>query len=334
MSHERDWVSLFDHLLKQAGWCHDSSSARYKQIQEVVFGGELINATILLLQSLTPVRVGLLDGQARAIALYYYLLKLAPSMDGKVVPLTDVVTESHAHKHWTLALTGEHAACHVHRCNEGNATMEDVEELQQKSKESMERLMSKFDSLSNVTPYSLSDCVCTIVTKAMHLKQARGITFHDHVIAMFKFFVREIGVFDKRLASKVFQKMQVSSSDDDSLFTKIYTFQGDLLFPRLKGQYKGPSPQVLVLMLIVGAALADERNMLSLKHCLNKEWLVPIVDPYQVHGIALEDLHPGTFVNPSMKETWYLSELHLVCNKTKIVCFFMKGSRMRVCFSL
>ena len=324
---EKDWVKLFDHLLKQSGWWKDSSSTKYKQIQDEVFGGELINATILLLQGLTPVRIGFLDGQARAVAMYYYLLKVLPSMDGGFSPLTSMVTQAHACQHWTLLRTSEIAACHVHRCLDGNVTVEDAEELRKKSKESMEVHMSKFETLSTITPYSLSDSIGAVIRNATHLEREPDINFHDHVIKIFKFILREIRVYDSRLATKIFKKMETAAGNDvEVLFTEIYTFKGDLLFPRLKGQYKGPSPQVLVLMLVLGAMLADERNVLLIQHCMNKEWLVPITDKQQVHGAALENLHPGTFVNPSIKETWYLSKLHLVSSETSSSCLICESN--------
>ena len=185
--------------------------------------------------------------------------------------------------------------------------------------------MLKYETLSTTTPYSLSDSIRAVITEATHLEREPGINFHDHVTRIFKFILREIRVYDSCLATKIFKKMETAAGGDvEALFTEIYTFKGDLLFLRLKGQYKGPSPQVLVLMLVLGAMLADKRNVLLIQHCMNKEWLVPITDEQQVHGAALENLHPGTFVNPAIKETWYLLKLPLVSSETSSAYCFSK----------
>ena len=102
---EGDWAALFKDLLKQSRWCDDMGSERCEIILNDVFGGELINATILLFQGLTSVWFGFMDGQGRMAAIHYYERKVTPYMDGTVVPLSKTMDLRQARKRWTIQNT-------------------------------------------------------------------------------------------------------------------------------------------------------------------------------------------------------------------------------------
>ena len=323
LRHERDWELLFDHLLKKSGWWGETRGKEGERIVEEVFGGEIVNATTMLLQGLSPVRVGFLDGQARMTALHYYLRQVQPSVVGTLAPLWEP-TRREEKDQWTIARTGREAVCTVHTVeSEGSVTYADVHRFRESSKKCMDILMSTYESLSSITPYNLSDCIMKMINTTLKVKKAPNVALPTHVHGLYKFVLKEMWTYDKRLSSKLFEKVVKAGGEHkekaedavEDLFRKIYKFGSTKVFPSLNNQYKGASAELLVLMLILGAGLADTTNMLYLRNCIQKEWLVPIVESRQVRGIEIESLHPGTFVNPTMKSTWYYSKLHLVGNQ-------------------
>jgi hypothetical protein len=330
-------------------------SERCEIILNDVFGGELINATILLFQGLTSVRFGFMDGQGRMAAIHYYERKITPYMDGTVVPLSKTMDLRQARKRWTIQNTGTPAMCYVITdvAMEGPVTANFLSVARSRSKAWMDTLMTKLDCLNSMTPSNLSDCLCGMIDA---VTEANGGTLMDKVAVaiaemqettketasemqsklaewsvtvkkMFLYVIWWIHLYDKHLSNKVFEKMNMSKTKKyeeeiyvRDLFKKVYDPDATKSFPSLFSKIKRPSPEVTVLMLTVGTALADPLSRLYLRQCMNKEWVVPILESEQVEGVNVKMLHPATFVNTSGKKSTYLSEMHNVRKPSRGSC--------------
>ena len=86
----------------------------------------------------------------------------------------------------------------------------------------------------------------------------------------------------------------------------------NVLFPGLQARKTGVSIELIGLMVLLGCAKVDKTSMLHLESCMNKQWIVPVIDPAQVSGVAISELHPGTFVNESIPEAWFYAQLYAV----------------------
>jgi hypothetical protein len=317
-----DWTGLFSHLLVRSKWCDEPSGERFDIILNQLFGGQLVNATVFLLHALTPIRFAFMDGQARMTTLHYVLRKLVPRIDGGVAPISHLTDKEIKVK---LSQTSQPAVCiFAQDDNDGGPiTVEFMSSLRGNSRKEMDKLTKTKQDLITMTPSNLSDAIVEMMDSVPHSEQPITVSnLLQRVDDMFLHVIATLRKFDKPLSNKIFRKIRgadVLESDEkfiadvfEKLHPKPKAKQTRKIFPSLLSNPTGGSTELTVLMYMVGAALCSTNSRRYLKQCMHKEWVVPIVDPAQVHGVPLDRLHKGTFVNPSMKVDQYQNELHNV----------------------
>ena len=334
-----DWRTLFDHLSQRTGWMEKEQSTSDQLLKEV-FGGELVNATVLLFQSMSKIRFGFLDGQARMMALYHFSRKVYPGLD-HVHALSNAVSVDDLKKCWSLSNTGNLALCTIiqrQKTNQDNVvSKESVKHLNELSKRLLDRLLLRYGHLKSVTPSNLSDCIgqlkyVMIEWKSTEIpgennqeRRLRDLSLNMREI--FMIILKQLVSYDKVVAGNLFglDRLKQHAELAEHEFLRL-VYEGrfptapkliKVLFPALGSRKTGISLELLVLMILLGCAAIDKESMQCLDCCINKQWIVPVVDKDQVGGIAISDLHLGTFVNDSIPETWYYSKLFKVSLKIK-----------------
>ena len=333
LRHERDWRLLFNHLLQQTGWIA-SKEITSDAFLEQVFGGELVNGTVLLFQSLCKIRFGYLDGQARIMALYHFSRKVYPGLNN-LFPLSQLTQNiDELKKSWSLRKTGEEAICTiVHgptQVTTGIVSQECVLKLNALSKDLLEHLIHSSRYLKYVKLSSLSDCIRRLKSVPIDWKYTnfpdeeapirKLMDLSQNMKAIFMSVLKVLVSYDTDLAENLLDarllKEQKELSEEEFLEyvygQRLPTVSKQLLFPALQSRRPGVSIELIGLLALLGCAKADTTSMLHLESCMNKQWIIPVVDSSQVGGVAISDLHVGTFVNESIPEAWFHAQLYAV----------------------
>lgn len=326
-----DWEKLFGHLMVKARLCKEEGDEIYSEILHNWFGNEVVNAVALLLQGLTPVRFAFLDGQCRITSLYYFQRKIIPRLEGGFDPLLEATKlgSEEIRQRWTLSKTGTLAKCTVHLVLDNPTpalAKSEISDLKAASLEIMRDLMNGIKLLAAVVPNNLSDCVGQMIDEspyweripdAMQLAQTGMTDMFKHVLLII---YRYENLLPRKLFTKLSIPKELYDKPDDFVkfvYNKIYTGGKIKLFPSLKSRlHNGSAPELMVLMLVLGVALVKDKAMESLRRCINKEWIVPIVEARQVNDIPIERLHPATYVNFKHEITWYKSNLYAVSDQS------------------
>jgi hypothetical protein len=203
-----------------------------------------------------------------------------------------------------------------------NVSQACIKTLKEASKKLMDDLMSKWDTLNHVSLTNLSDCICAMIyyrTTEMTVAENNATQIPHTLHDMFVHVLTTIRLFDKRLREILFNRIKIDQTPGltdaayiTSLFKNIYKAGTNKVFPSLQSPIHGGAPQMTVLMMIIGTALVNRRSAKILERCMHKEWMVPIVDARQVHGIAIDRLHPGTYISGSGSRTWFHENGYLV----------------------
>ena len=332
---QTDWRLLFNHLLERTDWTVNSKITSDILLDEV-FGGELVNATVLLFQSLCKIRFGFLDGQARIMALYHFSRKVYPGLNN-LFPLMQATQDiEKVKKNWSLMKTGQDAICTiVHGPKQGTGgfiSQACVLKLNDLSKTLPDHLIYGTRRLKYVKMSSLSDCIRRLKSVQVDWmyteeadKQTQSRKLMDlsrNLNVVFMAVLKVLVTFDPDLAENLLDanllEIQQNLTEEQFLDhvygqrTPTPPSRRSVLFPSLHHRKSGVSYELIGLMTLLGCAKVDELSMLLLESCINKQWIVQIVNPLQVGGVALSDLHLGTFVNESIKEAWYFAQLYAV----------------------
>jgi hypothetical protein len=297
-------------------------------ILNMLFGGELENGTILLLQALTPVRFAFLDGQARMSAMHFYERKLLPSLYNTVTPLFSL---DRVFRSWSLSHTSTPAECIFLTWNgegDGSVSADILDEMKRSSKHAINLKTAALGDLSSMSPPCVSDFVSHMLANGLKsYTPCTASQLPDRVENTFYDVFCELRKFDVELSRKMLRgfniptKLTKEKEIVDFAFNKTYGKMTSKRFQSLKKPPGGGSTcaHTHLIMAILGAVMCDSTSLGYLKRCMDKDWIIPITDSSQVHGVPLNELHPGTFVNDSIDGTWFLGELHLVSDDPQSV---------------
>jgi hypothetical protein len=329
LGHERDWEMLYVRLLGQSRWCDEPHGSKFNFILNTVFGGELHNATIFLLHGLTPVRFAFLDGQARMSSLYYYERKLLPSLLDNFVPLSSIPESD---TRWSLSTTSVPAFCRIVANNNHAAAVsnDEIALMKKHSKKEMLNKMLHQDALNTMAPTNLSDFISDMLSAEM--KSFQPIVANDmpaYVKSMFLKVLKHMKTFDTRLAGKLFRKIKINhflmANDDEYAKAVLEKLDpppkpGKKELKRYKSLVSAPrgeSPELTLMMYILGTTLSNQNCMKYMKRCIDREWVGSKQNNSHVHDIAMNKIHPGTVVNAFQNQEW--REWWLVSLSTVII---------------
>jgi len=332
LASEDDWKLLFVQLLIVYNFGPDVDLDWFDYILEHVFKNELQNATVVLLQSLSPIRFAFIDGQSRITSVHHYLRKVVPHIDGTLSSLQEAsrLSKSDFEKTWTLSMTASPADCEIFTlpstCGERFVSRRFLTEMRKISKRCMEKQMLARATFNSVVPNNLSDCVTEMIEERPKDDIIVGLTISDKLEKMFKHVLRTIGRFDKMLqrrllGSKLYEVVKNKSGDEyaTEIYNRIRTVGKRRTHPSLKSKSKKAGGELMVLMLVLGTALYDVKATRYLETCINTEWLVLLS---RLTGLPSEELpekfHEGTFFDKSLDDkVWFHSKLYLVSSSEK-----------------
>jgi len=303
---EKDWWSLYLQLVGSSGYTvlapsGASTEAVGTYLLEKMFGGELVNATILFFQAQCPVRFAFLDGQARMASVHYYIRKILPGPDGTRLPLLSQF--GMAMEEWTLRKTGRIASCRVIVPEEENWGAPALEgylwllrerslALQNEQLEQREQLVTRLDSMAKITPTTFSDVLLRVVGAVRTTAQQHGIgepytvaTMHDAVREVMKTVCswlarKEVGVLAKLTKnSNVAVRAEGQGVEEyaEAIYATLFGKPDSqvVMFPSLKGKRSGLfNLQILVIML--GVTAGDSGSTSYLEDCIQKDWRAPL----------------------------------------------------------
>lgn len=333
LRNQADWESLFKHLMVESGWCEESDTTSMELILSDIFGNECQSAVALLLQGLSPIRFAFMDGQSRMASMYHFERKIVPLEDGNCIPLLGVsgLSLEQISGRWNTTETGQLAVCSMYLPPVEHAgkfvTREFLSLLRQVSKENTVCMDANHAKLQSMSPSNLNDCIIEMIDE--NPGREHPISVRNLLVDLTNAFlhviktVRHYGTLvQRRFLGK--DTISILLKLDDEEFAKqclkmIYTAGDRVIFPSLRTKSKSKASEFMVLMLVLGAALVDDFSAVRLKTCINQDWIVPINCMKTKYRIAPDDLHAGTFVDPSNPDTeWFSSKLYLVsCMRMK-----------------
>lgn len=326
---EENWFDLFYHLLDQSKLCHPEQVHTFFSN---VFGGELHNAVGLLLQGLTPVRFSFLDGQGRITSLHYYLRRTIPRRDGKVYPIIKIpkleLDATDVMVNWNIARSGVEATCYFFlemardTNDEEEVSNEKMVELNKNSKVRMDSLVKEKKRYTSIVTTNLSSVIFELLEEntCQPIDELANVLTSKRVIEKCKFVLIKLYDVDEFLRAKLFGQdtwkntIKGNMSKHNKLDEAVFELLGSNMtkvFPSLLNQHS-KSPVAVVLLYILVALLDDPDSCRCFRGCMSRDWITPIETPLQVGGVALHDLHPGTFVNESMDLCWFYPALYKV----------------------
>lgn len=328
LRYQDDWESLFKHLLVKSGWCHASDVTSMESALSHTFGNECQSAVALLLQGLSPIRFAFMDGQSRMASMYHFERKTIPLADGNCKPLVAAsgLSLEEISGRWSTTPTAELALCYVYLPppNDDGKTVAKsfLSRLREISKKNTVVMDSHHAKLQSVSPSNLNDCIVEMIDKNPARKKP-PVNIRDLLVDLENAFlhviktVRHYGVLVQQrfLGNDTIMKLQ--KLDDDSFAKQtlemIHPAGKRKIFLSFKTRSKSKAPEFLVLMLVLAAALVDESSAELLQNCINQDWIVPINGMEIEYEVTSDDLHGGTFVDPSRCDIeWFLSKLYLV----------------------
>ncbi len=321
---EGDWQKLFDHLLMKSGWMTGVYDKMLpKRILNQVFGGELVNGTILLFQSLCPVRFGFLDGQSRMVSMHYYIRKLVPTTEsGKPGAISKVMSEFRPRQHWTLEKGGNDASCIIIIPSPEEfgkpATTKYVWYLRELSKIWLDKLMDRLENLSSMTPSNFGDVVLRLLSNIKTNMDSFGPPYIiANLTGKVKARIKDIFMWMLKEEEDVFFRLYGhDKTTDEDAYKRL--FKTSRVFPSLSGQRKEGGYELLVLLPVLAALSSNHKMILYLEDCVNKEWIVPVLQDGEVCGVNCSDLHQGTYVCYGKGDNYFLSRYYAVSTALEI----------------
>lgn len=337
----QDQQSFCHQLLLKLGWLlPDQDQTAAKTLIQELFGTECYHACSLLLQALTPLRLGFLDGQARMTSLSHFARMLVPDAIVGVRPLIglDPVFDEKVRSNWSLGNTSCLAPCIIHTNNEASRKSKGalmlnsflINDAKHRSKAKMDGYMKQKGQFQSITPNKINDILETLVDTRDNSFSPKLPDLQEYIEKEFKRALAILRTYDSDLAEIIFrnipqintQSFETVDSFVDFVFPKIHPTKKS--FPSLQSQIKGGPPELVVLLLITSAALGKKSSALAFKKCLNKDWLVPITDPAQVCGVSINKLSPKTCVFGTANPTEFLTNYYLVRWQLTIVLFVVR----------
>jgi len=298
----------FGHLSSDANW----SRLLHRlvdccKLDEAFLNGvpknDMINVTILLFQSLCPIRFAFLDGQARVVSTAFYLRKMFPTglTSPKLVkPLNTVVEELRAKNindmiDYSVSKTGVGARCLINLPTDVDPTKAfDTKHLDRMFRISKERL----DTLSQTVPRNLSDAIVYVI-RMYDLEVVRK-RIRDTVSTAYVHVINQLGLYDAAIAERLFSEVpdRQIRAKNRGLFPLVVTkVRTKIVFPNFKGDLLLWNSEALTLMYTIGPLLVGMKHGVMLEHCMNTEWKVPILKNDQIRGInTIAGLHKHTYV--------------------------------------
>lgn len=314
-----DWKNLFHHLVEV------SNLRIRKERMEFLFGEELVNATVLLFQALSPVRFAVVDGQSRLVSTSHFARGVVPSplqpcrpplpipllpirfltQDGATVPYWLACPQRGAPGGCTLILPAGHGhgdgdsggrllcsllaiSRDLHNLNEmvASATLSDA--IRYMVLSSTRHCVPYPATMSDVPSWG-KRILRTVICDVCSFSSSLSCRLFD--------IPRSLSAA-RRTASQSPAGDLSADDPSDLLFSFLHGNRVRKIFPNpvtILGKPSTPHEGFMVT-LVLGAVLADPASSLLLTECINGNWKVPIVSPEQVGGIAAADLHPGTYV--------------------------------------
>ena len=283
------WRKLFCHLRQHAlGFVGQNVKLPPDQ--------DLVNATTLLFQAMSPIRFDFLDGQARILAVSHYIRQLVPcsfSLPNCVEPITKYTSRGRPSKPWSLRSTG------------ANATFMLVVQSLDNSR-TLEQLLRDLHAISrkqckhiqDAESYHFANGILSVITERKMVRnpppstvadtQAITTTIFKSILKGLQFLMTNGNIKLDGIQKKV--DVENLESLENFLLDKRVSYPSFFSV----GSLVSVMP-LKVLMLVIGAAVAEKSNCGLLEELINKKWKVHPVDKHgQIRGIDVNKFHATT----------------------------------------
>jgi hypothetical protein len=268
------WKKLYSHLLSKTQWLFPEQGFSPGLDDPTI----LVPRTILLLQSLSPIRISVLDGQTRTVSVAHYIRNVIPTVDdGNISYQSALVKEGTNIKEypWNPAVVGHSMAAHIVIVKTPKSSpylsQEDANELWKFSK-------MRVLSIQQVKKLELYDAV------DLHLKAYSP--FSDSVSKLDSWIIRNqesigmvltsnvpdyITILQGRLKRNRKGKFTTAEAVVKDLVTKRAT---NTALPRLHdGSLKNClNQELLVLCRVLGIMTTEASCGETLKVCMDRDW--------------------------------------------------------------
>jgi len=298
----------FGHLASDADWssllCRLVECCKLDQaFLDGVPKNDMINVTILLFQSLCPIRFAFLDGQARVVSTAFYLRKMFPTgltSPDLVKPLNIVIEELRAKNindviDFSVSKTGIGARCLINL----PTNVDPTKDFETKHLNKMFNISKKLlDTLSQTVPRNLSDAIVYVI-RMYDLEVVRGKT-RNTVSFAYEHVINHLALYDSAIAARLFSEVpdrQSLASTNDLLPQLAKQIRVKTVFPNFKSDLFLWNSEAVTLMYTIGPLLVGLKHGITLENCMNREWKVPILKKDQIRGINnIDGLHKHTYV--------------------------------------
>lgn len=275
---------------------------------EELFEVDLINVTVILFQSLSPIRLSFVDGQRRVVYVSHLVRDMIPTASNTLPPNLPMPLGYAKKCKWSLASTGSLVGC----------VMLQTREVYSHLNPPPASMFASFRQISKDRQWSQEMVARTTLCDAIRFlaldhkplelpEMLAGIT--GHVKSVIKHVTRGLFLFNHGLSGRLFSnKGQVASNTNhpdldlssaaDEVYNQLHGARELKIFPVPTTVLKSSSSRNgFAISLVVGALFVDTRSRLMLLDCINREWRVPIVSSDQVGGFSIGELHGGTYIS-------------------------------------
>jgi hypothetical protein len=166
LKYRADQIKFINHLLFKSGLVVDDDTPDSMQIINELFKDNLYNACYVLLQSMSPIRFGFLDGQGRATSMNYFGRQVLPCPISGMKSLMSNCGKSDLSlkAKWSLVETGAKSQC-AFWTQDHLGTVETMfnnafcSEARKRSKQTMDRYMKQYGLLGSIAQSNLGDVI-------------------------------------------------------------------------------------------------------------------------------------------------------------------------------
>jgi hypothetical protein len=301
----KDWTDLYKHLARIVFTGKGSTDIGLPPT------GQTIMWTILLFQSICPIRFGFLDGLARMVSVGHYLLRAYPgdkNSEACIYPLSKL--DQNSTTTWSVETTSKAAVFEIVFPDASVGIVEGTENSAELLEEDLRNISySRYATMMAGERYHVSDAFNILIT-TIESMQSRQPSDPWGVLEFMDDYMKKIIFYLSQFVLGVDQYQFKAQKDNESTMEKLERIYIGIrpsttlvCFPALARKHNSVANYKFeAFSYMVAAMCAREASRQALEELMNDNWRGRLSKTTMPMGKGWNTFHEGTYLNLTMED--------------------------------